>query len=35
MAISVGVVYILIILITIYPSMSAALIHPAEALHYE
>jgi putative ABC transport system permease protein len=35
MAISVGVVYILTILITIYPSMSAARIQPAEALHYE
>jgi putative ABC transport system permease protein len=35
MAISVGVVYILTILITLYPSMSAARIQPAEALHYE
>ena len=35
MAISVGVVYMLTILITIYPSMSAARIQPAEALHYE
>jgi putative ABC transport system permease protein len=35
MAISAGVVYILTILITIYPSMSAARIQPAEALHYE
>ncbi len=35
MAISVGVVYILTILITIYPSISAARIQPAEALHYE
>ena len=35
MAISVGLVYILTILITIYPSMSAARIQPAEALHYE
>jgi putative ABC transport system permease protein len=35
MAISMGVVYLLTILITIYPSMSAAHIQPAEALHYE
>jgi len=35
MAISVGVVYILTILITLYPSMSAARMQPAEALHYE
>jgi ABC-type lipoprotein release transport system permease subunit len=35
MAISVGVVYILTILITLYPSISAARIQPAEALHYE
>ncbi|MGD9161029.1 MAG: ABC transporter permease [Desulfobacteraceae bacterium] len=35
MAISAGVVYILTILITLYPSMSAARIQPAEALHYE
>jgi putative ABC transport system permease protein len=35
MAISVGLVYMLTILITLYPSMSAARIQPAEALHYE